>query len=150
MNLDNVETEFKIDTGADVTVVPADMYSSERFHKLQKSNKILFGPGQTKLYVQGKITATLSKNGKSTTQDVYVVAGLKTPLLGRPAIKALGLVARVDTVILNDKETVKQEFPKLFNGLGKLEGEYEIVLEPDAKPFQFQHQDVYPFPSCPK
>ena len=37
---ENMETELKIDTGAHVTVIPADMYSMEQFGKLQRSNKI--------------------------------------------------------------------------------------------------------------
>ncbi len=32
-------------------------------------------------------------------------------------------------------ESVKQQFPKLLSGLGKLEGEYEILLKPDTKKF---------------
>ena len=43
------------------------------------------------------------------------------------------LVKRVNEVFT--PETVKQNFPKLFEGLGKLEGQYSIKLKDDAKPF---------------
>ena len=44
-------------------------------------------------------------------------------------------MARVDTVALDSVERVKERFPKLFQGLGKMEGEYKIELKADAKPF---------------
>ncbi len=36
---------------------------------------------------------------------------------------------------LDSFESVKRQFPDLFQGLGKLQEEYEIFLKPDAKPF---------------
>lgn len=39
-------------------------------------------------------------------------------------------------MLLNPIESVKQQFLKLFSGIGKLEGEYEIEL----KPSHFLHQ----------
>ena len=31
--------------------------------------------------------------------------------------------------------SIKQQFPKLFTGLGKLQGDYHIYLKPGAKPY---------------
>lgn len=47
-----------------------------------------------------KSTANLKKAGQDnhTTQEIFVVRGLKKPLLGLPAIKALGVVAMVEQV----------------------------------------------------
>ncbi|KAK3549941.1 hypothetical protein QTP86_016871, partial [Hemibagrus guttatus] len=78
---------------------------------------------------------TLSKNNKNTTENIYVVRGLSMPLLSGTAAMALQLVARVESISLDSRETVKREFPKLFTGLGKMEGEYNIVLKPGAQPF---------------
>lgn len=144
------ETEFKIDTGADVTVIQASMYSTMHFGGLEKTVKVLLGPGHTQLPVEGKFSNTLSKGSTHTIQDVYVVTGLRLPLLGRPAIKALGLVARVDTLSLDSTETVKIQFPKPFQGLGKMEGEYEISLKADAEPFSLSTQRRISLPLLPK
>ena len=38
--------EFKIDTGADVTVIPATMYKEPRDKSLQPADKILHGPSK--------------------------------------------------------------------------------------------------------
>jgi len=85
--------------------------------------------------VKGKFTATLNKGKKHRTEDVYIVEDLARPLPSRPAATALQLVTRLDDVSLDSKEAVRQEFPKLLNGLGKVQGEYNIVLKPGAKPF---------------
>ena len=54
--------------------------------------------------------------------------------MGRPAIEKLGLLSRVNN-IEEKSSTVMSEFPKLFKGLGSLEGEYRIELKPNATPF---------------
>ena len=67
-------------------------------------------------------------------QEVYVVKNLHRHLLSRPAIDALGLAVWVGAIFDRDTSPV-QLFPQLFQELGKLEGEYEIKLKPDSKPF---------------
>ena len=60
------------------------------------------------------------------------MTGARQALLGRPAIEALKVVEKVNEVEATD---FKAEFPKLFKGLGKLDGpDYVIKLKPDAKP----------------
>lgn len=64
--------------------------------------------------------------------------------------QVLGRVARVDPVSLDSTKAVKEQFPKLFPGLGKLEGEYKIELKPDAKPFPLSTPRRVPLPLMPK
>lgn len=135
IKVDNQETVFKIDTGADVSAIPDTLYARGQFNRLERPDRILKGPGRTALTVKGKFAATLSKRNLTVNEDIYVVEGLTTPLLSRPAAIALMLVARLDHISLDSTDAVMQEFPKLFSGLGKMEGEYNIVLRPGAKPF---------------
>ncbi len=102
---------FKVDTGADVTVVSEELFKEENFGKLQKTSKILLGPGQDSLQVKGLCTVKISTKSKTTTKDIYVISGLKMALLGRPAIHALGIISRIDTVNLDSLESVKRQFP---------------------------------------
>ena len=67
------------------------------------------------------------------TLEVYVVKNLSRSLLGRPAIEALDLLQRVNAV--QTKTDIERQFPKLFEGLGKLEEEYKIVLRDNAQPY---------------
>ena len=71
-------------------------------------------------------------------QDVYVVKGLRNPLIGRPAIK-------VNTVDVYQQEIV-MKFPQLFKGLGTLEGEYEILLRKDARLYAVATPRCIPLP----
>ena len=134
IHLNGDPIEFKIDTGADVTVIPATAYRESRDNKLQPAGKVLRGPSQHTLTVLGKFHGTLQSANATALQDIYVVKGLQKALLGRPAIEALGVAVRVDQ-ILDNKATVKGKFPQLFHGLGCMRGAYQIQLKDHAVPF---------------
>ncbi|KAF7659394.1 hypothetical protein LDENG_00298780 [Lucifuga dentata] len=89
-------------------------------------------------------------NKKGTMPECAGLGRLVKGLLGRSASVALGLVARVETISLHSTESVKREFPKLFSGLGKLEGEYKIELKPGAKAFALSTPRRVPLPLLPK
>ena len=54
IQLNGESIEFKIDTGADVTVIPAATYKASRDKRLQPAGRILCGPSQHPLSVLGK------------------------------------------------------------------------------------------------
>jgi hypothetical protein len=83
--------------------------------------------------VKRQFTATLKYQDWQATEEVYTVRKLRRLLLGRPAIEALGLVQRVNAV--KTKTDLVKQFPKSFEGLGKLAEEYKIVLQDDAGPY---------------
>ena len=140
--------EFKIDTGADVSVVPHEMVKSIPGVNLQKSQKTLNGPNRRALPVKGQFSAKLQYGEREVIEEVFVVQRLSQALLGRPAIESLGLVCRVNTV--KTKEDLRQQFPKLFNGLGKLEGDYSIHLRKDATPYALTTPRRVAIPMLPK
>ena len=129
---------FKIDSGADVSAIsPRDHKRVASNVALQKPDRILCSAGGQQLAVLGKFQAELkNSNGDSTVTDVYVVNKLKTPLLGKPAIRGLNLLKRVNAVTDSEqfKAKVMADFPKLFTGLGEMQGEYKIELKPNSKP----------------
>ena len=61
-------------------------------------------PSRSKLPFLGCFKAKLQKQKKEMYEKVYVVPNLQTPLLGKPAIKALGLAARVYNITEPGKE----------------------------------------------
>ena len=149
--VNGVPTEFKLDTGADVTVIP-----EKEFKKLntclKKTNKLLTGPSQHKLDVRGSFSARLESSKEKAEQQVYVVRGLRFPLLGRPAIEALNLLSVIEPVgvVQSTPEDISEKFPALFKGLGKLEGEYHIDLKVDAKPYAVTTPRRVPLPLMEK
>ena len=137
LTLGSKSVKFKIDTGADVTVIPESVYNDAELKPLRKTNRKLFGPGHSPLSVKGVVNIEVkTTDGKHAETEIFVIEDLKEPLLGRPAIDALHLVERVHTVKTPDiRDEVKEKYPKLFTGLGELHGEFRIELEPNAKPF---------------
>jgi len=132
--LNNKPTEFSIDTGADVTVIPKALF--ECMHSgtsLQATRRTLYGPSNQTLPVKGRFTGKLKWGDTEVEEEVFVVRRLRRPLLGRPAIESLGLIKRVGAVEMT-KDTVEKQFPGLFEGLGQLQGDYEISLKEGAKP----------------
>ena len=136
---------FKLDTGAEVTAISEEIYKTLSRVTLKKPSRVLYGPAQQPLKVQGEFTAKMSFRDKSSQETVFVVKGLQQNLLGLPAIKALHLVSRVDTVV-STKQEVEREFPGLFQGLGNLGEPYTIQLKADSKPHAIYTPRNVPIP----
>ena len=132
--LNDMSTVFDIDTGAEVSVISEERHRKISSPSLSPPGKTLRGPSNYVLPVTGYFTGVLKHGCIETQQEIYVVRNLHRHLLGRPAIDALGLAVRVGAIFSGDTSTV-QLFPKMFQGLGKLQGEYDIKLRPDFKPF---------------
>ena len=76
---------------------------------------------------------------------MFVVQGLKTNLLGLPAIKSLQLLQPVDTVSTSE-QNIQQQFPKLFCGLDTLGEPYVIKVKADANPYRLYTPRNIPIP----
>ena len=143
---------FKLDTGAEVTAISHSTYQQlPDAPPLNTPDKVLCGPARKPLQVLGQCEIDLSHQGRSTRQQLFVVAELKSNLLGLPAIKALNLAARLDATTAAETTPltaphIHKQFPKLFQGLGNLGEEYEIKLKPDAKPFSLFTPRRVPLP----
>jgi len=59
---------------------------------------VLSSPSSAKLNVLGQFEDTFTYKDSQMMQPVFVVVGLKNNLLGLPAIIALNLVTRLDTI----------------------------------------------------
>lgn len=68
-------------------------------------------------------------------EEIYVIQGLHKPLLGRPAIENLNILAKIGAVEGLANESVINRFSHLFRGLGKLDGDYKIRLQDETQPF---------------
>ena len=134
VTLNQTHVKFKLDTGAEVTAISEATFHTLNDTKLRRPSKALYGPAKTPLNVLGMFTGTFKNKNASCKLHVYVVKDLKTNLLGLPAITALNLVARIQS-ISSSKESIISRYPELFTGLGTLGSEYKISLKPDAKPY---------------
>lgn len=103
---------------------------------LQKPDEVLKGANERELPVSGMITVDISHCDQSSKGNIYVVDGLRMPVLSRKASEKLGIVKRLDEVITQKNEAVNPEggFLKLCSDLGKIKLEYQIKLNEDAVP----------------
>ena len=148
VSINERKIRFKVDTGADVTVIPENEYCSEVDGPLTPSSMILSGPDGKTLKVHGKFTAKMVSSNHKCNQDVYVMQGLGTPLLGRPAIQSLEILAFVQPIQAKEVATA---FPELFSGLGRLKGNsYKIKLREGATPFSLNTPRRIAIPLLPK
>ena len=148
-----VQIRFKIDTGADVTVISEAVYGQLGNPPLTKCTKKLFGPGKKQLNVIGSLTETVINNSETAVEQIYVVKGLDRCLLGRPAILKLGLLEFKYVNNLNEvicQKSVEKRHPNLFRELGVLSGEYSISLKEGAKPYALTVPRRVPIPLLPR
>ena len=132
ISLNSVPVEFDIDTGAEVSVISESGHKEIGSPPLSLPDRRLKGPSNRPLPVTGCFTGVLKHGEQEVQQEMFVVKNLCHNLLGRPAINALELAVRVGAIF--DNTTPVQLFPRMFQGLGKLKGEYEIKLKNDSKP----------------
>ena len=149
LQMNNRKVRFKIDTGADVSVIPHTLYSRRNNGQLQKVKTSLVGPSQELLKVKGSFNTTIQNGEIKSKETIYVVEGLRLPLVGRSAIMKLNLLSEVNAMS-DTLEEVKTMFPELFNGLGLMKGEYRIKLQEGAKPFSITIPRRVPVPLLPK
>ena len=98
---------LKIDTGAEVTAISEETHQQVGPPALHTTDRKLFGPSTQPLQVLGTFEGEFKHKGRISKQGTYVVKGLKTNLIGLPAISALQLVARIDGI-----QTLSDNSPK--------------------------------------
>ena len=127
VNVGDKTVTFKVDTGVEVTALSDTTWTSLGIATPLKNAELsLLGPDQTPLNLLGKTSLTMSYKGKTSTQDVFIVKGLKNNLLGLPTIRELNLIQNVCTI----ENNIISQYPSLFTGLGTFAQEYEIKLKP--------------------
>ncbi|UYV75738.1 hypothetical protein LAZ67_13001174 [Cordylochernes scorpioides] len=99
VKVDKIKIIFKMDTGADVNIIPQKIYFKYFAHKkLCKPDIQLLGPRQVKLRVIGKFTALMEKDGRSIPGEIFVVPQLMQPLLSGKASESLNLIKRLQSI----------------------------------------------------
>ena len=107
LSLNIIHVTFKIDSGA---AVPPRVAGNVQ--KLSKPDRMLCSAGGQQLAVLEMFKAELTHdNGDSTCTNIYLVKNLKTPLLGKPAIRVLNLLKRLNVV--TGSEQMKESHERL-------------------------------------
>ena len=147
LRVNDVPMGFRIDTGADVTVISKQAFNNLSNVSLRLTNETLLGPERQQLRVRAKFNAKVTHNGLPSCQDIFVLKSLSQPLLGWSAIQALNLVLIVTNFgngNASKRETIK--FPCLFLGLGKFGDECSSKMNQEFKPFGLSTPRHVPLP----
>ena len=164
LRINGRDFKFKLDFGADVTVIPPGIFKQiSDSEKLESTKKVLLGPCNYRLKCLGKFKAKLKSKGHCIVEDVYVVEALNRPLLGKTACASLNLLNRcksdnvqsiqTDCVKVYEdsyKQAIIRQYPKVFEGLGEIEGKYEIKLKLKAEAYASNVPRKVPFPMLEK
>ena len=134
----DVPVQFKLDTGADVSIHVA----------LGETKKQFVGLGNIKIPVLGSFMAVLFVNNVNHSETMYVANQTKA-LLSRSACVKLGLITcecDVESVYnTTERYLFRSEFPKLFQFSGKLKHR----ITPECRPFAINTPRSVPYPLLP-
>ena len=124
--------DFKVDTGADVTVI-----GEKELDKLGKStenrratDKKLIGPGGQHLKCLGFTHVTFTWGNFKARQIWYIIKDLQMNVMGKPTTRALQSITvekptelRCDSVDSADENSYVKEYPEVFSGLACIRGQ---------------------------
>ncbi|XP_064468421.1 uncharacterized protein K02A2.6-like [Ornithodoros turicata] len=144
------DIRFKVDTGADVTAIPASALPPKDLSCVTRPTKVLYGPGRSKIDTVGQLKVDITWNGRTTRQDVFVVRHLQHTLLGRPAIQSLNVLPQILAVEESStSDPIASKYKKLFGPLGHMNTAYDIKLVAGAKPHAVNYPRRVPIPLLP-
>ena len=120
----------KLDTGAEVSVLPLHLYNKLQVKPVLKPTAMkLSAYGGTPIDPNGTCKLTCTSNSKVCDVTFYVAPVNAQPILGLNDCVKLDLVKRVCALQpeLLTKNTIKNNYPNYFKGLGNL-GTYHITM----------------------
>ena len=138
LNTNGGKVRVKLDTGAEVSVLPYEIYENLNPRPpLRNTSMTLSAYGGTPIQPNGicKLTCDTSASEKMPQVDFYVTPVDAHPILGLPDCLQLGLIKRVCSIQKDvlTKQLLKERYPVVFTGLGKL-GTYHITLRDNHQP----------------
>ena len=140
LDVEGTLVKFKLDTGAEVNVLPSRIYSElKNKPPLTKTNAVLSSYGEFQVKPQGKVNLECSVPGLRETLQFYVASVESPPILGLQACQNLNLVKKIDSVVTGSqvpltKADIVNDYPDVFKGLGSIDGTYHIELDETVEP----------------
>lgn len=147
-NVGGVQVVMLIDSGATTNVVDENTWEKLKEEKIKcnssKSDKKLYTySSHEPLPVKGVFTCEVSIGKRATRAEFTVICGHGVPLLGKDTAIKLGVLkVGVDVATVTDVKTeIKRQYPKLFEGVGKLNTKQISIhidkeVEPVAQPLR--------------
>ncbi|KAK9754386.1 Reverse transcriptase (RNA-dependent DNA polymerase) [Popillia japonica] len=155
--IDKTPVTCIIDSGSSVNVVSADtFYKLNDKLRLSKDNtKIYAYNSKQQLPLLGFFESKVSYGKTKTTAKIFVVkghstplsnqkcknCGHSTPLLSYETAVKLGILHITFSTEMTETKIIKDKFPELFQGTGKLKGnEVHLFIDPTVVPVAQKHR----------
>ena len=120
------KTDYKLDTGADVTVLTEDTFKGLDI-KYRTPSKILKGANGKVMKVLGEVDICLSsRRGVTIETKAFVLCGASSNLLGKREIESLGLISIINAVSIDG--TIAK-YGDMFSGLCTLPEVFKIDMK---------------------
>ncbi|KAJ3650090.1 hypothetical protein Zmor_021798 [Zophobas morio] len=125
--------KFRVDSGADVNVIPLYMYKKYFGNNEIKPNKTkLLGYSGKQISVLGYITVSVSFKNKEYNIELFISKTNSRPVLGKDSIEELDIARMVCS--MDGFRNYFEEYSDVFKGIGCLPGQYSIKIDPLVKP----------------
>ena len=136
------DVSFLMDTGAECNLLPLDVYKKVagdlhlNFLNARSKSVLVLANGDEQL-IEGKDRVSVSRKGIAHKIEVNVVRGHGYELiLSKQTVLEMNLIKILDSdrdpcvnVLKSDTEPMLEEYDDVFEGLGKLDGQYHIVTD---------------------
>ena len=128
------KVRFKVDSGADVTVMSMDTYKKIKQNHLKETSHVLSTAAGSKLKCYGMFRANMRYAGRQYKENVYVTDSINN-LLSRSMCQVMGiLTVNIAECKYGDEEEIPEN--EIFGDIGMIKGEpVKIKLKENAVPF---------------
>lgn len=136
IRIDNMDVSCKLDTGADVNVLPARVLSKIGVTELEDISIVLQGFGtSSKIKPLGKKTLKVVSRGVLHDLDFVIVDLDVNPILGLKSCVDLGLINRVfDVRSHSNAQEFVDKYSDVFTGIGCFKQQHRLKVDPRASP----------------
>ena len=141
--------KFKIDTGAQVNVLPVQYYNKLPIKPslIKGSHKLTSYCGSAIPYAGISHLTCRYKDGKTQSHAFYIVRSNTTPIVGLKTCKDLELIKLILNIQKEGGTTsaysqLVKEYKDIFEGIGNLENKCEIHLKENAVPMVYPARKV--------
>lgn len=139
IKIGNKIVKFKLDSGADINVLPNETFQLLGHTNLEKIEAKIQAYGGATLETVGKAKFKCIIRNQAKELEFAIVKNGTTPILGLETCVELNLIKRIDTLSQNsNKEKFLKENADLFEGVGTFVTNFNIELKegnnPVAKP----------------
>lgn len=138
---DNV-VEFKVDTGAQVDIIPIRFVGNRQLVQ-SSTNLCNYSNEVVKTLGKVRVEGTEASNGRSRNFTFIVVSNEYEPILGLDSCVKMGIVRRIDALVTAKDKFIRAN-QECFNGLGRFPGETRIVLKEGSVP-KIHYRKRFPF-----